>query len=92
PALEENDARKTAEGFDVISYMDTQDSWTVLATNIKERYSSLSGWSIEKDFLTVERMETLRKHFPTATFSTSEHAPDQIRKRNYVHETSRLLG
>lgn len=69
PALEENDARKTAEGFDVISYMDTQDPWTVLATNIKERYSSLSSWSIEKDFLTVERMETLRKHFPTATFN-----------------------
>nr|WP_321291647.1 Xaa-Pro peptidase family protein [uncultured Trichococcus sp.] len=68
PALEENDARKTAEEFEVLSYMDTQDPWTVLATRMKERHSPLSGWSIEKDFLTVERMEALRTHFPTATF------------------------
>ncbi|WP_107995123.1 M24 family metallopeptidase [Trichococcus paludicola] len=68
PALEENDARNTAADFDVVSYTDTQDPWTVLATSIKERHSPLSDWSIEKDFLTVERMEALRTHFPTATF------------------------
>jgi Xaa-Pro dipeptidase len=68
PALEENDARKTAVEFDVVSYMDTQNPWTVLATSIKERHPQLSDWSIEKDFLTVERMEALRTHFPTATF------------------------
>lgn len=68
PALEENDARNTAKEFDVVSYMDTQDPWSVLATSMKERLSPLSAWSIEKDFLTVERMEALRLHFPTATF------------------------
>jgi len=68
PALEENDARNTAAGFDVVSYMDTQDPWKMLATSIKERHSSQSDWSIEKDFLTVERMEALRTHFPTAAF------------------------
>ncbi len=69
PALEENDARNTAAEFDVVSYMDTQDPWTVLSTSIKERHSRLSDWSIEKDFLTVERMEALRAHFPAASFA-----------------------
>ncbi|CZQ97930.1 M24 family metallopeptidase [Trichococcus ilyis] len=68
PALEEGDARKTAKEFDVFSYMDTQNPWDVLAAKIKERKTALSDWSIEKDFLTVERMEALRVRFPAATF------------------------
>lgn len=68
PALEESDARKTAGEFDVLSYMDTQDPWTVLSARIKDSSASLLNWSIEKDFLTVERMEALRTHFPAASF------------------------
>ena len=68
PALEENDARNTATEFDVISYMDTQDPWTILATSIKERHSSLTDWSIEKRFLDCRTYGSVTDSFPDGNF------------------------
>jgi len=68
PSLDEKDAKKLAVEFDVFSYLDTEQPWEMISAKLKEKKVSLKKWAIEKDFLTVERLEALKEEFPAATF------------------------
>ncbi|CZQ87611.1 Hypothetical protein Tpal_920 [Trichococcus palustris] len=68
PALEENDAKKIASEYDIFSYLDTENPWEIIVAKLQEKNVPLKRWAIEKDFLTVERLEALKEAFPSAAF------------------------
>lgn len=74
PALEQEDAKNSLWEYEVYSYLDHEDPWQLIGNKVKERVSKLSLLAIEKDFLTVSRLEQLEKafgeiQFPDITFT-----------------------
>lgn len=73
PSLEEKMAREVVETenshYTVISYADQEDPWQVLSDYLKAINNSLKRWALEKNYITIERLEALQAHFLQADFS-----------------------
>lgn len=69
PALELEDAQNGSWEYSVYSYLDNENPWQIIGHRVKERTADLTSLVIEKDFLTVSRLEQLQAAFVDATFS-----------------------
>ena len=69
PALEKEDALNSAWEYDVFDYLDHENPWELIRQAVEQRAGSLTTLAIEKEFLTVARLEQLQKVFPKVNFS-----------------------
>lgn len=69
PALEKEDALNSAWEYDVFDYLDHENQWELICQAVEQRAGSLTTLAIEKEFLTVARLEQLQKVFPKVNFS-----------------------
>ncbi|MBM6613336.1 aminopeptidase P family protein [Desemzia sp. RIT804] len=69
PALEKEDALNSTWEYDVLGYLDHENPWSLISHAVKQRIGDLTILAIEKDFLTVTRMEQLQTEFPGVSFS-----------------------
>ncbi|WP_281738734.1 aminopeptidase P family protein [Enterococcus dispar] len=60
PALEVETAKNSSWKFDVLGYADNQNPWQLIVQALKERYDEPKKIAIEKNHLTVDRLEILR--------------------------------
>lgn len=68
PALEVGSVKKAGWDKDVFGYLDNEDGWGMLADHIKDVENDPINWATEKDNLTVQKFEIVKKHFPKAEF------------------------
>lgn len=73
PALEKEDALNSSWEYDVFGYLDHENPWKLIRQAVENRVSHLATLAIEKDFLTVSRLEQLQLEFPEAAFSDVTH-------------------
>lgn len=69
PALEIEDAKRTVSQIRVESYQDTQNPWKIIQSLIINSNILHSNWAIEKQQLTVHKLEALQEFFPSSTFA-----------------------
>lgn len=69
PALEVEEAKKSSWAYDVVGYLDSEDPWKIIAKEITRRYGKTQSLSVEKNALTVDRLEQLQDAFSETDFS-----------------------
>lgn len=69
PALNVEEAKNSAWDGDVYGYLDHEDPWQLIADRVHSRIGSVPSFAIEKDHLTVERLQKLKAAFPNTNFS-----------------------
>lgn len=70
PALEVEDAQQSEWGFPVYGYLDSENPWEKIAGYLKQQ-GQPSKIAIEKDALSVARMDQLLHYFPSTDFSAN---------------------
>ncbi len=60
PALNVEEAKASARDGDVIGYLDSENPWNSIATNVKKRTHDTHNWAIEKDDFSVAHYQLLR--------------------------------
>lgn len=68
PALEMEDAKNTVSGWEVFSYLDTEDPWQIIKEKLEKSAVVPQYWAAEKNYLTVLRKESLEAVFPGSSF------------------------
>lgn len=68
PALEIEAAKASPWPGAVYGYLDNQDPWKEIAAHLRRQAKNFQQVAIEKDALTVERLEALKHIFPNAAF------------------------
>lgn len=68
PALEVEEAKNSGWPYDVIGYLDSEDPWKKICSELESRYH-LKRLALEKNDLTVERFEALNGFLPGTDFS-----------------------
>ena len=93
PALNVEEAKASAWDGDVIGYLDSENPWSIIATNVKKRTHDTHNWAIEKDDLSVAHYQLLRGEFPNASF-TNDVSPfiEKIRLYKTPEEIKKLQG
>ncbi|MDQ7738209.1 aminopeptidase P family N-terminal domain-containing protein, partial [Prevotella corporis] len=78
---------------DVIGYLDSENPWNIIATNVKKRTHDTHNWAIEKDDLSVAHYQLLRGEFPNASF-TNDVSPfiEKLRLYKTPEEIKKLQG
>lgn len=91
PALEIEAARRTVRDMQVESYQDTQNPWEIIRGLIKNSTILHANWAIEKQQLTVQKLEALKEVFPNSTFSY-DYSPfiADLRIRKSVDELEKM--
>ncbi|MHC5268111.1 aminopeptidase P family protein [Enterococcus sp. LJL98] len=69
PALEVEAARKSPWPYDVVGYLDTENPWKIIATEIKERFGTLTACALEKAALSLDRYELFARFFENVRFT-----------------------
>lgn len=69
PALEVEDAQNSGWPYDVAGYLDSENPWQKIKTALSDRYGSPHKMALEKNALTVDRLEQLQKMFPKCDYS-----------------------
>lgn len=64
PALEVDDAKNCGWPYDVIGYLDSENPWTLIQQKIKKEYGEIQTLAIEKNALTVDRLEAIQQILP----------------------------
>ncbi|USS87770.1 Xaa-Pro peptidase family protein [Fructilactobacillus hinvesii] len=70
PALEVEDIQNTGWTHPVYGYLDHEQPFAMIAAHVKERVDHPVKWGIQKNQLTVARLQALQSEFPTAQFTT----------------------
>ena len=68
PKMEAPDAANAGWNQEIVGHLDTDNPWELIAQAIQSRGIALSTLAIEKSHLTVERLESLQKLYPQASF------------------------
>lgn len=69
PALEVEAIKDTGFSFPVYDYLDHENPWQMIADNVKKRVSQPTEIALEKNQLSVTRLEHLQQVFPSAQFN-----------------------
>ncbi|GBU10736.1 dipeptidase [Erysipelotrichaceae bacterium] len=64
PAMEIGQARRSVSGLDVFGYLDHENPWEKIGNLISTQISGSQKWAIEKNYLTVERLELIKNNCP----------------------------
>lgn len=70
PALEIEEAQNSDWAFQVSGYLDSQNPWDLIQTAIKKNSGIPNKMAIEKNSLTVDRLDALKQRMPQTDFST----------------------
>lgn len=70
PALDQAAAQKATTDWEVFSYHDSENPWKVIAEKLRDEQLPFVKWAVEKNHLTVSRLEKLQQEFPSAQFTT----------------------
>ena len=65
PSLDVEDAQKSDWPYPIVGYLDNESPWTIIQKEINKRYPPFSYVAIEKNALTVSRLEAFSHCFPT---------------------------
>lgn len=68
PALEVEEAQKSGWKYDVVGYLDSEDPWKIIASELSQRYNP-KRLAIEKNAFTLDRYERLHQLLPAVDFS-----------------------
>lgn len=68
PALNVEEAKASAWSGDVYGYLDHEDPWALIADRVNIRIGQARNIAIEKDHLTVDRLQKLKNAFTNANF------------------------
>lgn len=71
PALETEAIKDTGWSSPVYGYLDHEDPWVMIADQVHDRNTADTHFAIEKNQLSVTRLEALQQVFPNADFSTN---------------------
>ncbi|MFC6255079.1 M24 family metallopeptidase [Secundilactobacillus hailunensis] len=69
PALEVEAIKDTGFSFPVYGYLDHENPWQMIAANVKKRVHRPTKIALEKNQLSVARLESLQNVFPDAQFN-----------------------
>lgn len=69
PELNVEEAKASAWNGDVYGYLDHQNPWKIIADQITKRTNDTRKWAIEKNFLSVAKLQDLKVAFPDSTFT-----------------------
>lgn len=69
PALEVEAIKDTGFSFPVYGYLDHENPWQMIADNVKKRVAAPHEIALEKNQLSVDRLEQLQTVFPGAQFT-----------------------
>lgn len=69
PALEVEAIKDTGFKYPVYGYLDHENPWKMIKTDVQKRVANPQNVALEKNQLTVDRLEFLREIFPKATFN-----------------------
>ncbi|WP_195701256.1 M24 family metallopeptidase [Companilactobacillus futsaii] len=68
PQLEVEAVKEVGWDKDVFGYLDHEDPFALMASHIKDVAGNPVKWAIEKDDMSVQKLEALTNQFPDATF------------------------
>lgn len=68
PALNVEEAKNSAWDGDVYGYLDHENPWQLIADRVNSRIGNVNNFAIEKDHLTVDRLQKLKSAFPNTNF------------------------
>ncbi|MCI1290620.1 MAG: Xaa-Pro peptidase family protein [Lactobacillus sp.] len=69
PALNVEEAKASAWSGDVFVYLDHENQWKIIADLAAKRTNALDSWAIEKEHLSVSRLQALQTALPNASFA-----------------------
>ncbi|MGP6146276.1 aminopeptidase P family protein [Jeotgalibaca sp. A122] len=69
PALDKEGAERIVSSMTVHSYMDTENPWQLIKQIIKSMQVDATQWAIEKQQLSVFKLEALMSEFPSSHFN-----------------------
>lgn len=64
PGLEVEDAQNCGWPYDVVGYLDSEDPWTLIQHKIQKSYGDIQSLAVEKNALTVDRLEAVQHILP----------------------------
>ncbi|KOY79822.1 M24 family metallopeptidase [Apilactobacillus kunkeei] len=70
PALEVEAIKDTGFPYDVYGYLDHENPWQKIAAHVQQRVATPKSAGIEKESLTVARLENLHRELQDVTFET----------------------
>lgn len=68
PQLEVEAAKDAGWDKDVFGYLDHENPFDLMAGHIKDAVGTPKNWAIEKDDMSVQKLEALKQQFPEAEF------------------------
>lgn len=68
PALNVEEAKNSAWDGDVYGYLDHENPWQLIADRVNSRIGNVNNFAIEKNHLTVDRLQKLKSAFPSTNF------------------------
>lgn len=90
PQMEVETAKATGFPYPIYGYSDTDSPWDMLAGKIVKRIPSVKRIAIEKEHMTVDRFEMIRKTFPDAEYIASEEKVNELRLTKDETEIAKL--
>lgn len=69
PALDVEDAKNSMWSYPVFGYADNEDPWKKIASHVTDSLLNLKSLAVEKDYLTVGKLEELQKLYPSVSFT-----------------------
>lgn len=69
PALDVEMAQATTWAYDVVGYLDSEDPWAIIGKELNKRYTDVANFAIEKNSMTIDRLEAMQSLLPKASFA-----------------------
>lgn len=88
PQMEIEDAKHAGWSGDILGYSDIEDPWEKISTWIQKRSVQIRKLAIEKEHLTVERLEIIQGHFSQPALFPAE---EKLRLLRMVKTEDELL-
>lgn len=86
PNLEKQDAIDTGWGGSIISYQDHENPWGLLSDYLIKHQQAPQQLAIEKETLTVTRLEAIQTYFPTTSLHDGSSLLYQVRMKKTAQE------
>jgi Xaa-Pro dipeptidase len=90
PGMEKSEAKNAGWNFEIIGYSDTDSPWELVKKAIQSRIGAVQKTAIEKEHMTVERYDEMKKLFPSAQFVSAEEKLRQLRLKKDDRELGKI--
>lgn len=79
PMMEVPDAKQAGWSYEIVGISDTENPWEILKNVLKKRSISIKTLAVEKEHLTMERLEGLNSILETPVYISAEEKMRQLR-------------